>query len=78
MVGSFPRLPRPHRERPRRRRAAEQRDELAAFQLIKLHSIPASLGRFAGYRMGRDQSAGIGVWPSQSQLRGRRSRNEVE
>jgi hypothetical protein len=28
--------------RPRRRRAAEQRDELAAFQLIESHSIPAS------------------------------------
>jgi hypothetical protein len=30
------------RERPRRRRAAEQRDELATPQLIELHSIPAS------------------------------------
>jgi hypothetical protein len=47
------------RERPRGRRAAEQRDELAAFQLIELHSIPASQGRVAGYRIGSDQSAGI-------------------
>jgi hypothetical protein len=29
-------------ERPRRRRAAEQRDELASFQLIEFHSIPAA------------------------------------
>jgi hypothetical protein len=27
------------------RRAAEQRDEIAPFQLIKLHSVPASQGR---------------------------------
>src|SRR5262249_11511375 len=45
-------------ERPCCRRAAEQRDELAAFQLIELHSIPASEGRIAGYRIGKDQSAG--------------------
>ena len=38
--------------------AAEQRDELAAFQLIELHSVPASQGRITGYRIGRDQSAG--------------------
>ena len=30
------------RERPRRRRAAEQRDELAASQWIELHSVPAA------------------------------------
>jgi hypothetical protein len=29
-------------ERPRRHRAAEERDELAAFRLIELHLIPAS------------------------------------
>jgi hypothetical protein len=39
----------------------EQRDELAAPQFIELHSIQSSQGRFAGYRMGRDQSAGIGA-----------------
>jgi hypothetical protein len=32
------------RERHRYRRTAEQRDELASFQLIELHSIPASQG----------------------------------
>jgi hypothetical protein len=32
---------RARRERPCRR-AAEQRDELASFQLIELHSVPAS------------------------------------
>jgi hypothetical protein len=32
--------------------AAEQRDELATFQLVELHSIPASQGRIAGYRIG--------------------------
>src|SRR5262249_52177190 len=30
------------RERPSRRRAAEQRDEVAPFQLIELHSVPAA------------------------------------
>jgi hypothetical protein len=38
------RLLRAHRERPRRvrraHRAAEQRDEIAPFQLINLHSLP--------------------------------------
>src|SRR6516164_5943333 len=45
------------RERPCRR-AAEKRDELAPFQLIKFHSIPASQGRIAGYRIASGQSAG--------------------
>jgi hypothetical protein len=45
------------RERPRRR-AAEQRDELASFQLIELHPVPASQGRITGYRIASDQSAG--------------------
>jgi hypothetical protein len=36
--------------RPRHRRATEQRDELAAFQPIELHAVPASLGRIAGYQ----------------------------
>jgi DNA invertase Pin-like site-specific DNA recombinase len=42
------------RERPRSR-AAEQRDEVAPFQLIELHSVPAT--GLQGYRIGRDQSA---------------------
>ena len=32
---------RPRYERPRSRCAAEKRDELAPFQLIELHSVPA-------------------------------------
>ena len=47
------------RERSRDCGAAEQRDELAGLQLIELHSIPASQGRIAGYRIGHGQSAGI-------------------
>ena len=31
-------------QRPRRRRAAEQRDELAPFQLIELHPVPRQPG----------------------------------
>jgi hypothetical protein len=46
------------RERPRGR-AAEQRNQLASFQLIELHSVPVSQGRIAGYRIGEDESAGI-------------------
>jgi len=34
------RLLRARRQRPCHRRAAEQRDELAPFQLIELHSVP--------------------------------------
>jgi hypothetical protein len=44
------------RDRPRCRRAAEQRDELAP-SLIELHSVPTS--RIAGYRIGNGQSAGM-------------------
>jgi hypothetical protein len=36
---------RPRDQRPRRRRAAEQRDELASFQLIELQLGPASKAR---------------------------------
>ena len=43
-----------------RRRAAEQRDELAPFQLIEMHSIPASQGRFTGYRIGEDHDSAAG------------------
>jgi hypothetical protein len=42
---------RARRERPRGR-AAEQRDEFAALYLIELHSVPASQGGIAGYRIG--------------------------
>jgi hypothetical protein len=38
--GRHHRLLRVHPDRPRSRRAAEQRDELAAFQLIEWHSVP--------------------------------------
>jgi hypothetical protein len=48
------------RERPRRRGRGE-RQELAPFQLIEMHSIPASQGRFAGYRIGEEQSAVVGT-----------------
>ena len=34
------------------------RDELAPFQLIELHPVPASQDRIAGYRIASDQSAG--------------------
>ncbi len=44
-------------------RAAEKRDELAAFQLIELHSLPISQGRIAGYRTAEDQSAVPGPGP---------------
>jgi hypothetical protein len=54
-------LLRPCRERPRHGRPAKQRDELASFQLIELHSIPASQGRIAGYRISEDQSGGSGT-----------------
>ena len=53
------RLPRTRPARPHGRRATEKRDELASVQLIKLHSVPASQGRIAGYRIGNRQSAGI-------------------
>src|SRR5215831_3989913 len=42
------------------------RARVAAPQLIELHSIPSSQGRFAGYRMGRDHSAGC--LPSQARF----------
>jgi hypothetical protein len=44
-------LLRTRRQRPRRR-AAEQRDELAASQLIELHLVPVSQGRITRYRTG--------------------------
>jgi hypothetical protein len=39
--------------------APPERDEIAMFQLIELHSISASQGPIAGYRTDEDQSAGI-------------------
>src|SRR5947208_16789304 len=55
-------LLRPCRERPCGRRAAEQRDELAALQLIEWHPIPHGRDRAqVGYRINRDQSGGIGT-----------------
>jgi hypothetical protein len=33
------------RERPRRRRTAEQRDELASVQSVELHSVPCRQAR---------------------------------
>jgi hypothetical protein len=39
-------------------RAAEQRDKVAPFQLIEMHSMPASQGQIVGYRIGEDQSGG--------------------
>jgi hypothetical protein len=35
--------------------------KIASFQLIELHSIPASQGRIVGYRIGEDQSGGNGT-----------------
>ena len=64
-------LLRTRHERPRSC-GAEQRDELAAFQLIELHSIPASQGLHAGYsitrwpELGRDdgrRELAAGPWP---------------
>src|SRR5262245_56842069 len=52
----WPAAARARRKRPRRRRAAEQRYELAPFQLIDLHSVPARPGLTSGYRIGEDQS----------------------
>jgi hypothetical protein len=56
------RLLRARRERPRRR-AAEQRDELASFKLIEFILSPQP-SRIAEYRIGGDQSAGMtGIQP---------------
>src|SRR5262245_35737638 len=52
------RLLRARRERPSRC-AAEQRKELAPFQLIEWHSAPASQGQIAGHRIHHSQSADI-------------------
>jgi hypothetical protein len=59
-------------KRPSRGRAAEQRDELAPFELIEEHSDPANQGRIAGYRIGNDQSAGSPVISQPAGARQRR------
>jgi len=41
-------------ERPRNGCAAEERDEIASFQLIEEHLIPASQGQIVGYRIDAD------------------------
>jgi hypothetical protein len=41
------------------RRTAEQRDELAAFELFELHSMPYEPRPIAEYRIGKRQSAGM-------------------
>src|SRR5215471_3347668 len=51
------RLLRTCRKRPRCRRPAEQRNELAPFQWIEEHSVP-SQGPIAEYRNSEDQSGG--------------------
>src|SRR5262249_27393562 len=50
------------RERPRGRRAADKRDELAPFQTIELHSIPPARSRIIGYRIG-DKQSGVSERP---------------
>src|SRR5258706_4171003 len=53
-------------ERPRRRGAAQQRDEVPLV-LTELHAIPHDeRGRTAGYRVGSDRSAGIPASPDGS------------
>src|SRR5439155_21430026 len=47
-------------DRPRGYRAAEQRDEVASFQPIELHSNPTSHGQIVRYGTGEDQSGGSG------------------
>jgi hypothetical protein len=54
-------LSRLRRDRPRRRRAAEERDELAALKLIELHSMPTSQTRIVRYRIGETASGGMGA-----------------
>jgi hypothetical protein len=49
-------LLRARRERPRCDRTAEQRDELAAFHSIELHSMPASQTLILRYRIGEAAS----------------------
>ena len=58
MVRSFPACC-ARRERPRHRRATEQRYELAPMELIEWHPTPMSRDRTAEYRIHEGQSGGI-------------------
>src|SRR5262249_8503045 len=62
------RLLRARRERPRGRRAAEQRDEVAAFQSIELHSVPATKPdrRISNWRWSVSGYQGVGFSSSRS------------
>jgi hypothetical protein len=51
--------------------------ELAAFQLIELHSVPASQGQIAGYRTGEDQSGANGTILRPVSRRRRQPRSEL-
>src|SRR5262249_10987652 len=51
------RLLRPRRERPNDGRAAEQRDELAPFQLHKVHAL--TLAKVTAYWIGEHQVRGL-------------------
>ena len=56
MVGSLPgRAPRAATLRPR----ADERDELASFQLIELQSVPASQAGLQDIELGRISQGGI-------------------
>jgi hypothetical protein len=56
-------LLRARRGRPRRSRAAEQRDELASFQLIELHSVACQPGAgLQDIEVAEDQLGGIGCF----------------
>jgi hypothetical protein len=48
------RLLRPSRQRPRGRRAAKQSDELTPFQLIELHSVPASRAKLQDIELAKN------------------------
>jgi hypothetical protein len=47
------RLLRARRERPRRCRPTDERDEIASFQLVELHSVAASQGRLQDIELAR-------------------------
>jgi hypothetical protein len=47
-------LLRPPGNRPHRRRTAQQRDELAPFQLSEFHRVPVSQDRTYSFQIGAD------------------------